>query len=927
MSGGHHRVWNPEQGAPGEDWWRPRIERLYPWMRTSVGASFGRSLSAIAEDLPLTRVEISSGTGLGDWTAPDAWDLSQAYIEDARGRRWVDVAKHTLHVVNGSMAVDAFMDWSQLEPRLFCDARHPEAIPYRTSYYRADWGFCLSSRLKEEMLLEARPPFHVVIDSSRRPGHLVWGEAEIAGGDTREFWITAHLCHPSLANDNLSGVLMGVAIGLWLRARPRRWSYRVAFAPGTLGAIGLATHHAARRAAVLGGVVLAMVGDDSPLRYKRSRRGDGRVDQAFEALAESSRGELTLEEFTPDGYDERQFNSLGVDWPVGRVSRADYRSWPRYHCSLDSLEAISYDSMDQTFERLCEAIERLEAMRTYRVIGGLGEPQFGRRGLWESPDPNIESARWRETLGWCLAWADGEHSPGWIARKSRRTPAEVELAIDTLLASGLLEVEESPLVGERESQFSDCIESGGGKMATGCGKHATVVRSGDISLLARQLPAGADHGAGMVCRLCGGQHLESVVDLGKSPLCESYLSARELQMGEVFYPLHAFVCPRCWLVQLDEFVSGREIFRDGYAYFSSYSESWVDHARRYAQRMIERLRLSSSDLVIEVASNDGYLLQHFAQVGIPVLGIEPAGNCAADAERRGVPTLVRYLDVDVAREVVATRGRARLVAANNVLAHVPDLRGFVRALGILLSEDGTLTIEVQHLETLISRNQFDTIYHEHFCYFSLHTLVDLFAREGMVVFDAELLPTHGGSVRVYVAHRGSAERVASESMQQILASESESGLTSLEGYRRFQRQVHETKWRLLGCLMSLRRSGARVAGYGAPGKGNTLLNFCGIRRDLLDFVVDRNPHKQGRFLPGTQIPVREVEELERERPEHVLILPWNLRDEIAQQLEPLRHAGTTLWVPIPEPSRLTSEGWVPWKECEAGFSGEESRSR
>ncbi len=420
--------------------------------------------------------------------------------------------------------------------------------------------------------------------------------------------------------------------------------------------------------------------------------------------------------------------------------------------------------------------------------------------------------------------------------------------------------------------------------------------------------------AGFRCRLCGGTGLESVVDLGMSPLCETFPSAAEIAGPETLYPLHAFVCRDCLLVQLDEFVSGREIFREGYAYFSSYSTTWVEHARRFAVETIAAEGLSPGDRIYEVASNDGYLLQHFVDRGFSVLGIEPAANCARAAEERGIETLVTYLDAETGQSIAASRGRARLVVANNVLAHVPDLGGFVRGLDALLDEDGLLSIEIQHLESLVRLNQFDTIYHEHFCYFSLHVLIDLFRRHGLTVTDAALLPTHGGSLRVHVRRRPEESFRPTESMRAILQREVDAGLVGLEGYRSFERAVHDVKWELLEFLIDSRRKGLRVAGYGAPGKGNTLLNFCGIRRDLIDFVVDRNPHKQGRFLPGTHIPILAPEALDERRPDRVLIMPWNLRDEIAAQLDPLVRSGTRLAVPIPRPSVLVDGTWVPWRE-------------
>ena len=404
------------------------------------------------------------------------------------------------------------------------------------------------------------------------------------------------------------------------------------------------------------------------------------------------------------------------------------------------------------------------------------------------------------------------------------------------------------------------------------------------------------------CRLCGSTLRRTFVDLGMSPLCETYLTVDQLDGVEHFYPLHVRICDECLLVQLEDYVPADEIFRE-YAYFSAYSDSWVEHARVYAEAMIDRLGLDRDSLVVELASNDGYLLQHFVRQGVPVLGIDPAANVAAHARERGVETLVEFFESELAGRLVADGRNADLIVANNVLAQVPPLNDFVAGIEILLAPEGVATIEVPHLARLIEGLQFDTIYHEHFSYFSLTTLNRLFSIHGLEVFDVEELPSHGGSLRVYVQRAG-APQPARENVARVLADERASGYDVVEGYRDFAGKVAETKWALLELLIGLRREGARIVGYGAPGKGNTLLNYCGIRTDLLDYTVDRNPYKPGRFLPGTHIPIFPPERIAQTRPDYVLILPWNLKKEIAQQLDYVREWGSRLIVPIPRPEVL-----------------------
>jgi hypothetical protein len=400
------------------------------------------------------------------------------------------------------------------------------------------------------------------------------------------------------------------------------------------------------------------------------------------------------------------------------------------------------------------------------------------------------------------------------------------------------------------------------------------------------------------CRFCGAALRDTFVDLGMSPLCESYLRADQLEQMEPFYPLHVRVCRSCFLVQLEAYVAAESIFTE-YAYFSSYAESWVEHAARYVDLAVERLGLSSSSFVVELASNDGYLLQHVVRRGIPALGVEPARNVAAAAEQRGVPTLVEFFGVECARRLREERGPADLVIGNNVLAQVPDLNDFVGGIRLLLGPRGVATLEFPHLTRLIDGNQFDTIYHEHFSYFSLYSAERIFAAHGLTVFDVEQLPTHGGSLRLWVCHADDSTRLPTDRLAALRAEELASGVNRLDSYAAFGERVIETKHRLLEFLIQARRSGARVAGYGAPGKGNTLLNYCGIRTDLLEFTVDRNPYKQGLFLPGTHIPIFHPDQLELARPDYILILPWNLRQEIAAQLAPCRAWGARFVVPIP----------------------------
>ena len=401
------------------------------------------------------------------------------------------------------------------------------------------------------------------------------------------------------------------------------------------------------------------------------------------------------------------------------------------------------------------------------------------------------------------------------------------------------------------------------------------------------------------CLFCGTTLRHTLVDLGMSPLCESYLATDQLNQMEPFYPLHVWVCEQCFLVQVQEYVRPEHIFSD-YAYFSSYSDSWLRHAKTYTERMVTRLGLDAGSQVIEVGSNDGYLLQYFVAQGIPVLGIEPAANVARVAVDRGVPTMTTMFRTEVARELAAAGTRADLLCGANVLAQVSDLNDFVAALKLLLKPRGVITIEFPHLMRLMEENQFDTIYHEHFSYFSLLTAERIFAAHGLTLFDVEELTTHGGSLRIYARHVEDEGKPVGARVLELRAREEIGGFTRLDRYASFGEQVKETKRKLLDFLITAKRQGKSVAGYGAPGKGNTLLNYCGIRTDFLDYTVDRSPHKQGKFLPGTHIPIFDPAKIRETRPDYVLILPWNLRDEIIEQMSHIREWGGQFVVPIPE---------------------------
>ena len=400
------------------------------------------------------------------------------------------------------------------------------------------------------------------------------------------------------------------------------------------------------------------------------------------------------------------------------------------------------------------------------------------------------------------------------------------------------------------------------------------------------------------CRFCGAGLRRTFVDLGMSPLCESYPTEADLNRGEVFYPLHVYVCERCYLVQLEEYESAEKIFSD-YAYFSSYSDSWLKHSRKYCEQMIARLGLDERSFVVEVASNDGYLLQYFLERGVPVLGIEPAANVAKVAVEKGVPTLVRFFGTQLAKELAAQGRRADLVLGNNVLAQVPDLNSFVAGLATLLKPGGVLTLEFPHLLRLIECNEFDTIYHEHFSYFSLLTTKNILQCHGLRLFDVDELASHGGSLRVYACHADDQTHDLAATVEKVLSEEKATGLGSLQGYASFAAQVKQTKLALLDFLVSAARAGRSVAGYGAPGKSSTLLQYCGIGKDLIAYTVDRSSYKQGRFLPGSHIPIFSPERIRETKPDYLVILPWNLKEEIMGQMHFIREWGGQFVVPIP----------------------------
>jgi hypothetical protein len=400
------------------------------------------------------------------------------------------------------------------------------------------------------------------------------------------------------------------------------------------------------------------------------------------------------------------------------------------------------------------------------------------------------------------------------------------------------------------------------------------------------------------CRFCGAELKNTLVDLGMSPLCESYLPADQLNKMEPFYPLHVRVCDQCFLAQVDQYVSPDHIFTE-YAYFSSFSETWLKHAADYVDMIVGRLNLGKTSLAVELASNDGYLLKNFVKKGILALGVEPAANVAKVAVEKGVPTLVKFFGRETAKEMVAAGQSADVVIGNNVLAQVPDLNDFVGGIQILLKPQGVATLEFPHLMRMMAENQYDTIYHEHFSYFSFIAVEKIFAAHGLTLFDVEEIPTHGGSIRIYARRKEDTTKPVGSKAVEMRNHELAAGFDRMETYSTFGEKVKESKRSLLEFLIQAKRSGKKVVGYGAPGKGNTLLNYCGIRTDFVDFTVDRNPYKHGKFLPGTHIPIFSPEKIVETKPDYVLILPWNFKDEIVKQMSVIREWGGKFVVPIP----------------------------
>lgn len=401
----------------------------------------------------------------------------------------------------------------------------------------------------------------------------------------------------------------------------------------------------------------------------------------------------------------------------------------------------------------------------------------------------------------------------------------------------------------------------------------------------------------MRCRLCDSDRLRSILDLGATPPCELFLTEAALDVPEVTYPLHLRLCEDCLLLQIPALITPEDTFTD-YAYYSSFSDSWVEHARLFVASAVDRLGLDGTSYVVEVASNDGYLLQHCVGAGIPCLGIEPSGNVSAAARQRGVPTLTAFLDEDLAVRVRADHGPADLVVANNVFAHVPDLRGFTRALRALVTDDGWLSIEVHHALNLVGLAQFDTVYHEHFQYYTVLSATRVLATAGLTVVDVERLETHGGSIRLW-ARPDTAECVPNRRVAEVLRQEAAAGLHDVDGYLGLEPRARAVRQQLLGFLLDCKAQKRTVVGYGAPGKGNTLLNYCGIRPDLLEYTVDRNPYKHGRYTPGTRIPILDPRQIEKDRPHIVLALPWNLEAELTEQLRYISEWGGELVFPLP----------------------------
>ena len=403
----------------------------------------------------------------------------------------------------------------------------------------------------------------------------------------------------------------------------------------------------------------------------------------------------------------------------------------------------------------------------------------------------------------------------------------------------------------------------------------------------------------MICRFCKTQLEHVFIDLQNSPASNSFLKEEELNEPEIFFPLKVYTCSNCFLVQIDEYKKSDAIFNGDYVYFSSYSQSWLAHAKSYAQLMTDCFALNTDSLVIEIASNDGYLLQYFKENKIAVLGIEPTSNTAEVSKQKGIATVVDFFGIRLATSLASQNKKADLLLGNNVLAHVPDINDFVGGMKIILKEHGVITMEFPHLMQLVDNNQFDTIYHEHFSYLSFYTVKQIFAAQGLEMFDVQEIPTHGGSLRIYAKHKEDKTKNISENVEMLLEKEKAKGLNGLEYYTNFTQKALTVKMNLSEFLIQQKRAGKFVAAYGAAAKGNTLLNYCGIKKDMIDFVVDANPHKQNKFLPASHIPVVDEQYLKNKKPDFVIILPWNLKDEVTAQLQYIRAWGGKFVVPIP----------------------------
>ncbi len=404
----------------------------------------------------------------------------------------------------------------------------------------------------------------------------------------------------------------------------------------------------------------------------------------------------------------------------------------------------------------------------------------------------------------------------------------------------------------------------------------------------------------MNCRFCNEPLKQQFVDLGSSPPSNSYLTYGQLNEPEVYFPLKLYVCSTCFLVQIDEYKKADEIFNKDYAYFSSYSTSWLAHSKRYVEEMIARFGFNSSSLVVEIASNDGYLLQYFKERNVPVLGIEPTKSTANVAQQKGIETITEFFGVSFAKKLVNQKGKADLLLGNNVLAHVPDLNDFVAGIKIALKDTGVITMEFPHLLQLISNNQFDTIYHEHFSYLSFTTVVRIFKAHGLEIFDVQEIPTHGGSLRIFGCHKEYEGHSVHDSVTKLLDKEESIGVKKLAYYTGFQAKVDQVKMNFLEFLILKKKEGKNIAAYGAAAKGNTLLNYCGIRNDLISFVVDASPHKQGKFLPGSHIPVVKEDEIKKQKPDYVIVFPWNIKEEIKSQLSYIKEWNGKFVTAIPK---------------------------